>query len=107
MSRSEFRWNKKRKHYAYLYKDRKTKCWNILITSKSIMILKKNKKENRIIKNIPLYHHPNSIKEGNYFVIPKNYLDEMIVFDEHIYKTWKWNKHDKRKIKRIKRKKSR
>ena len=48
MARSEFRWNKKRKHYAYLHKDRGSKRKNILITSKPIMIEKKNKGTKRI-----------------------------------------------------------
>ena len=38
MSRSEFRWNKKRKHYAYLFKDIGRKRLNLLISSKSVML---------------------------------------------------------------------
>ncbi len=41
MSRSEFRWNKKRKHYAYLHKDIGKKRKNILLTSKSSIKTKK------------------------------------------------------------------
>ena len=41
MSRNEFRWNKKRKHYAYLHKDIGTKRINILISSKPIVKTKK------------------------------------------------------------------
>ena len=33
MSRSEFRWNKKRKHYAYLFKDVGVYCKNFLLHS--------------------------------------------------------------------------
>lgn len=102
MSRSEFRWNKKRKHYAYLHKDRGTKRQNILISSKPEMIEKQNKKKQRKTKNIPLYHHPNQNKEGQYYVIPRNYTDELDSFDERVYKNWSWDKNDKRKIKRIK-----
>ena len=104
MSRSEFRWNKKRKHYAYLFKDKGTKRVNVLITSKPILILKRNKKKQIIIKNIPLYHHPNHSKDGIFYLIPHIYIDELICFDEKIY-LWNWNKHDKRKVKRVKKKK--
>ena len=102
MSRSEFRFNKKRKHYAYLFKDLGTKRKNILISSKPIMIRKKNKKKQRIQNNVPLYHHPNPKKEGNYFLIPFYYVDEIDSFDIYVYKNWQFHKNDKRKVKRIK-----
>ena len=41
MSLSEFRFNKKRKHYAYLFKDIGTKKLNLLITSKPVVLKKK------------------------------------------------------------------
>ena len=102
MSRSEFRWNKKRKHYAYIYKDIALKRKNILISSKSIMIIKKNKGGKQIIKNVPLYHHPNKCKEGSFYLIPKTYIDDLTSFDNHIYINWRFHKNDKRKVKRIK-----
>ena len=55
MSRSEFRWNKKRKHYAYLFKDIGRKRLNLLISSKPVMVGKKNKKKKRFYKNVPLF----------------------------------------------------
>ena len=102
MSRSEFRWNKKRKHYAYLHKDMGKRRKNILISSKSVMIIKKNRGGLQTIKNVPLFHHPNPKKEGNFYLIPKNYIDSTDSFDKHIYENWKFNKNDKRKVKRIK-----
>ena len=104
MSRSEFRYNKKRKHYSYLFKDVGTKRKCILISSKSIMVIKKNRGGKKIIKNILLFHHPNANKEGIFYLIPKIYIDEIICFDERIYQ-WFWDKNDKRKVKRIKKKK--
>jgi len=100
MSRSEFRWNKKRKHYAYLHKDIGNKRKNILISTKPAMIDKKHHKPSSI-KNIALLHHPNPSKEGKFYVIPKNYIDDKESFDEKIY-DWNWDKNDKRNIKRIK-----
>ena len=102
MSRSEFRWNKKRKHYSYIFKDKETKRKCILITSKKYVIKHKNKRIKIIFINVLLYHHPNSKKEGTYYVIPKIYEDDISSFDEKLL-DWKWNNNDKRKIKRIKR----
>ena len=104
MSKSEFRWNKKRKHYAYLHKDKGPLRKNILITSKPHVIKHKNGKIRIIMDNVELAHHPNPSKDGVYYVIPKNYLDNIDSFDEKVY-PWKWNRNDKRKIKRIKKKK--
>ena len=104
MSRSEFRYNKKRKHYAYLFKDLGSKRLNILITSKPEMILKRNKKKIIIFKNISLHHHPNPAKNGKYYLIPKEYVDELTCFAEKAL-MWNWDRNDKRKVKRIKKKK--
>ena len=101
MSKSEFRWNKKRKHYSYIFKDYGIVYLNILITSKQFMVEKKNKRKVRIIKNICLLHHPNPNKEGVFYVIPKIYFDKHDSFDIKVY-PWSWNYNDKRKIKRIK-----
>ena len=102
MSRSEFRYNKKRKHYAYLFKDVGTKRMNILITSKRYVL---NKKGRVAITNVPLFKHPNKKKNGQYYLIPRRFLDELLSFDEHIYLDWSFAKNDKRKVKRIKKKK--
>ena len=102
MSRSEFRWNKKRKHYAYLFKDVNHKCKNILISSSPIMVEKQNKKKVRVTNNIPLFRHPNKNKYGQYYLIPRVYLDGIECFDDKKYSTWSFDKNDKRKIKRMK-----
>ena len=56
------------------------------------------------MNNVKLVHHPNQKKEGVYYIIPKNYLDDTNSFDKNTY-PWRWDKNDKRKIKRIKKKK--
>lgn len=101
MSRSEFRWNKKRKHYAYLHKKHGSKEENILITSKPFVKKRKRGKDRIVLRNIPLYHHPNPYKEGQFYVIPRNYLDDSESFEEKTY-NWSWNCNDRRIIKRIK-----
>ena len=101
MALSEFRYNKKRKHYAYLFKATGAKRKNLLITSKECVLKHKRGKIRKVMDNIPLVHHPNSEKQGSFFVIPRVYTDEKSSFEETIYR-WNWNINDKRKIKRIK-----
>jgi hypothetical protein len=106
MSFSEFKWNKRRKHYAYCHKKRGSREENILLTSKPFVMKHKRNKERIVLRNISLYHHPNPNKEGQFYVIPRNYVDESKDFDFRTY-DWKWDKNDKRKIKRIKKLKNR
>ena len=101
MSRSEFRWNKKRKHYAYLHKDIGQKIMNILISSKPFVF----RKGKIVIINAPLYRHPNSKYRNQYYLIPRNYLDKFSSFDRKVYSNWKFDRNDKRKVKRIKKNK--
>ncbi len=103
MSRSEFRWNKKRKHYAYLHSDDGSKCINILITSKPYVL----RKGEVVTTNIPLFRHPNQNKGGQFYLIPRNYADDYKSFGEKEYKDWTFDKNDKRKVKRIKKSKYR
>ena len=109
MSRSEFRWNKKRKHYAYLHKDIGDLRRNILITSSPKVFKRKNGKIRVVFNNVKLFSHPNpnmKIRSDNnskeFYLIPKNYLDNISSFDSHIYEDWSFDVNDKRKVKRIK-----
>lgn len=98
MSRSEFRWNKKRKHYAYLHKDKGSKRLNILISTKPF-VLRKGKIH---FKNVPLFRHPNPNYKGKFYLVPRNYIDEADCFEIKIYTKWSFDRNDKRKVKRIK-----
>ena len=102
MARSEFRFNKKRKHYAYLHKDIGQSRRNILITTKPFV---KGGHKRKDIVNVELYHHPNPKKEGKFYLIPRNYTDSIDSFDDKVYENWNFHKNDKRKVKRIKKKK--
>ena len=96
MSRSEFRWNKKRKHYAYLFKDKGKLILNVVITTKPVRFIHGKPKA-----NIKLYKHPNPNCHKEAYIIPYVYLDELLSFYSEIYK-WSFNVNDKRIIKRIK-----
>ena len=96
MARSEFRYNKKRKHYAYLFKDVGSKVKNIVFTSKQF---RKYRGDYR--KNVKLYAHPNPNSNKTVYVIPYVYVDEISSFESKKL-DWKFNINDKRKIKRIK-----
>ena len=101
MSRSEFRWNKKRKHYSYLFKDIGSKCMNILISSKPYVY----RKGKVAIRNIPLFKHPSQIKSGQFYLVPRKYLDDYSCFEEKVYHSWSFDINDKRIVKRIKKSK--
>lgn len=98
MARSEFRWNKKRKHYSYLHKDLGDYRRNILITTKPFVL---NRKGSIKYVNIVLTRHPNASKRGKYYVVPRNYLDYKDCFGDKKY-PWSWDINDKRKTKRVK-----
>lgn len=102
MSRSELRYNKKRKHYAYLFKDLGDYRLNILLTTKPFAIDTKRKKT-IIIKNIVLFKHPNPNSTKIVYVVNhRPYCDSINSFGHNVYRSWRWNINDKRKIKRMK-----
>ena len=99
MSRSEFRYNKKRKHYAYLFKDVGSRRKNIVLTSKEFRVYRK-----KIKRNIRLYRHPNPNSLKVVYVIPYVYIDSLSSFDNKNL-NWKFHPNDKRKVKRIRKNK--
>lgn len=99
MSKSEFRYNKKRKHYSYLFKDIGQLRKNLLLSSKQT-----RKHHGKRKKNVKLYRHPNKKIAKESFIIPLIYIDDIRSFDSKIL-NWAFDKNDKRKIKRIKKKK--
>ena len=105
MSTSEFRYNKKRKHYAYLFKIVGFRRKNMLISSKPFVIKHKHGRIKIIAKNTKLYKHPNKKKEGVFYIIPFIYLDEISSFGNTVYSEWVFDVNDKRTIKRLKKRK--
>lgn len=105
MSRSEFRWNKKRKHFAYIFKDFGDYRVNILISTDNKLVSKKKGKV-KARMNIKLYEHPNPNKKNDgktyYLINHYPYFDHKDSFAERIYVLWRWNKNDKRKVKKMK-----
>ena len=99
MSHSEFRFNKKRKHYSYLFKKKGVYFSNIILTTKP-----SRKHHGKEKKNVKLFKHPNPNCYKTVYVIPFIYFDE----EEDFYKKqlkWNFHKNDKRIIKRIKKRK--
>ena len=105
MARSEFRWNKKRKHYAYLFKDVGVYCKNFLLhgnpQKKKDWNSEKQKEFEK--KHTKLHRHPNRHKLPSeiYYVENRIYVDKKQSFGSQTYK-WKWDPNDKRRIKRLK-----
>ena len=101
MALSEFRFNKKRKHYAYLFKEKGIYRKNILFTTKPTRLWHGKKK-----KNIRLFRHPNNNCTNEIYAIPVVYVDKANCFHPSKLK-WNFHNNDKRKMKRIKKGKNR
>lgn len=93
MKKSEFRFNKKRKHPSYIFKEKDNKYHSILIT---------HAKKTSKIKNVKLYKNPEPNNSSVAYVVPKVYVDDINSYNKKTYQNWKFHKFDKRKIKNIK-----
>lgn len=100
MAISEFRYNKKRKHYSYIYGQKGDLRKNLLFTSKSVRRVTTHGKT-RIIKNHRLYKNPNPNKTDVQYVMNKRCLDHKDSF-ANLKSNWSFDKKDKRTIKRLK-----
>lgn len=105
MSRSEFRFNKKRKHFSYLFKDNGEFRKNIILTTKPQIKKKKKNGKIKTFKTVPLYHHPNSSDDTKIYLDKRIYNDHSSSFSTELKENWSFHKNDKRKVKRIKNKK--
>ena len=101
MSISEFRYNRRRKHFSYIFGKNGNSRKHILISSKSKRKIKNKNGKYKVKDNVKLFKHPNPLKKDDSYVIPDILYDDISTFDE-VKKTWKFHKYDKRKIKRIK-----
>lgn len=101
MALSEFRYNKKRKHYSYIYGQNGNLRKNLLLSSKSIIKVKKKNGRYRIINNIKLQRHPNPNCHKDEYVMNRRYLDHKDDFG-HIKSNWSFDTNDRRIIKRLK-----
>ncbi len=99
--KNTFKYNKKRKHYSYIFKIKKGYCINILLTTKFESKQKKHGKE-MIVRNIKLFKHPNNKSTTVVYIYNHSpYFDSFSSFDRKTL-NWFWNKNDKRKVKRFK-----
>lgn len=101
----EFRYNKRRKHYSYIFKKEGDYRKNLLLSTKPER-KKKKKGKTKTIKNVSLYKHPNPNKpEEKQYIITKIYKDDKSNFSNRRLSDWQFHSYDKRKIKKIKHKK--
>ena len=98
MARSEFRYNRKRKHYSYLFQDIDSKRKIIILSSKAY-----RKEHKKMKRNVKLFKNPNPNNQNDSYLIPKIYVDDISSFDERKLK-WSFHRNDKRKVKRIQKK---
>ena len=95
MALSEFRYNRRRKHYAYLFKSvgPLRKC--VIFSTKPTRTWR-----GKVKKNYRLFKHPNPNCAKTVYVIPKIYFDHISSFYSDSL-NWSFDKNDKRIIKRI------
>lgn len=99
--KDKFWYNRKRKHYSYVYKIINDYCANILLTTKAESKQKKHRKS-KIVKNIKLFRHPNKNSVSDVYIYNHPpYYDQKKSFDERKL-NWCWDINDKRKVKRMK-----
>lgn len=100
MSFCEFKYNKRRKHYSYIYGYKGDLRKNILISTNDHEEINKFGKK-KIYANVPLYKHPKEGCNKKVYLITRAYLDPVKSF-ANVNGNWHWDKNDKRKVKRIK-----
>ena len=96
MKKSEFRFNKKRKHPSYVFKEKNNKYHSILITHSPMT-------KNKI--NIKLYKNPEPNNKTDAYLVKKIYKDDINSYSRQVFRNWKFHKYDKRNVKRIKKNK--
>lgn len=100
MAISEFRYNKKRKHYSYIYGKKGEFRQNLLLSSKPTRRIKKRNRV-KIINNIKLQRHPNPNCKDDEYIMNKKHLDHVNDFGR-VLNNWSFDKNDKRIVKRLK-----
>ena len=100
MSKQEFRYNKRRGHYSYIYAEDGDNRKNLLLSTKE------NKKVNRkgkvhIVDNVKLDKHPNPNSNKDVWVMTRRFVDNKKAFSKNAYKNWKFTKSDKMKVDKI------
>ena len=90
--KAHFRFNNKRKHHAYVIRERNGIYDNVLLSSKEY---------DKGRRNIPLIKNPNPKSAASSFIIDKIYSDEIFFFDKKEHKDWSFHPLDLEKIKRF------
>lgn len=95
MAKSEFRFNRRRKHPSYVFKEKNNKYHSILIT---------HAPKTRNKNNIKLYKNPKPNDNSQAYLVLKVYKDDIKSYNKP-YNNWKFHTYDKRNVKRIKKSK--
>ena len=98
--REEFRYNKRRGHYSYIYDEDGDNRKNLLLSTKPTRKTKSGGKEYSA-KNIKLDKHPNPNSNKDVWVMTRRFVDNKKAFSKNAYKNWKFTKSDKMKIDKI------
>lgn len=98
--RTEFRYNRKRKHYSYIYGFKGDYRQNLLLSTKPTRNVKRFGKT-KIKNNVKLSKHPNPKSNKQVYIINQRYLDHKNSFGNLL--NWLFStKEDRKKAKKIK-----
>lgn len=97
--RTEFRYNRKRKHYAYIYGFKGDYRQNLLLSTKPSRKIK-NKGKVKNVRNIKVSKHPNPNSNTQVYIVNQRYVDHKNSFGRLL--NWLFSKEDRKKVKKIK-----
>ena len=92
---NEFRFNKRRKHFSYIFHKNGKKRKNLLLSTKACRFIKNVKH-----KNIELNRHPNKNESKKVYIIPRVYSDDIKSFGRKL-NDWTFSSNDKRKVEQL------
>lgn len=102
MAISEFRYNRKRKHYAYIYGKKGDLRKNLLLSFSPTRKVKKRNGTKKVVKNVKLQRNPNPLVNEPTYVMTKRCTDHKDKFGEKVFTDWSFSPDDRRVIKRLK-----
>lgn len=97
MRKQEFRYNKRRGHYSYIYEEDGDVRKHLMLSTKDSQKVKR-KGNVYIVKNVKLDKHPNPKSNKNVWVMTRRFVDKKNAFDKNARKNWKLTKSDKTKV---------
>ena len=95
--KQEFRYNKRRGHYSYIYEEDGELRRNLLLSTKPQRKIKRDGKT-LFVDNVKLDKHPNPKSNKDVWLINRRFVDKKNAFETNARKNWKFKRSDKIKV---------